>query len=313
MPVPTARVWRRYGQLRIYVSAAGVELGWCDPRSGRFQLHEPAMAADFWLAVRAECQHLLGTGLLADVTLPAAAAPEPAPPAAAIPEPVPPAPGVPDGAHWIVRDPRWDDLARNTPGESARARSKELRARHPVLITTAKALGIRTTAGSFAMGARGEREVGRKLNRWAAAHGWHVLHAVPVGRAGADIDHVVIAPFGVVTVNTKTTKTRVWVGEYGMTVGGKSVDYLRKSRAEARRAARLLGRATGIVVPVQAVIVFTGAQRFSVRRGGPPDVPVLGSPRALRRWLRRQPSVLAGEQVSAVYQAARDPATWQGR
>ena len=38
-------------------------------------------------------------------------------------------------------------------------------------------------------------------------------------RAGADIDHVVIASFGVVTVNTKTTKTRVWVGEYGMTVG----------------------------------------------------------------------------------------------
>lgn len=305
MPVPTARVWRRYGQLRIYISAADVELGWCDPRSGRFQLHQPAMAGDFWLAVRAECQRLLAAGLLADVALPTAAAPEPAPPAPAMPS-------VPDGTHWIVRDSRWDDLARNIPGESARARSKELRARHPVLITTAKALGIRTTAGSFAMGARGEREVGRKLNRWAAAHGWHVLHAVPVGRAGADIDHVVIAPFGVVTVNTKTTRTRVWVGEYGMTVGGKSVDYLRKSRAEARRAARLLGRATGIVVPVQAVIVFTGAQRFSVRRGGPPDVPVLGSPRALRRWLRRQPPALASEQVNAVYQAARDPATWQG-
>jgi hypothetical protein len=227
-----------------------------------------------------------------------------------------PAPAVesgPDDTHQIGRDSGWDDLARNTPGESARTRAKELRAQHPFLVTTAKALGIRTTAGSFAMGARGEREVGRKLNRWAERNGWHVLHAVPVGRAGADIDHVVIASFGVVTVNTKTTKTRVWVGEYGMTVGGKSVDYLRKSRAEARRAGRLLGRATGITVPVQAVIVFTGAQRFSVRRGGPPDIAVLAAPRALRGWLRKQPSVLGNEQVEVIYQAARNPATWQDR
>lgn len=145
-------------------------------------------------------------------------------------------------------------------------------------------------------------EVGRKLNRWATQNGWHVLHAVPVGQAGADIDHVVIAPFGVVTVNTKTTQTRVWVGEHGITVGGKSVDYLRKSRAEARRAGRLLGRATGLEVPTQAVIVFTGAHQFSVRRGGPPDIAVLASPRAL---------CSANEQVEAIYQAARSPATWQ--
>jgi hypothetical protein len=97
-----------------------------------------------------------------------------------------------------------------------------------------------------------------------------------------------------------------------MTVGGKSVDYLRKSRAEACRTERLLSRATGIAVPVQAVIVFTGAHRFSIRRGGPPDVAVLSSPRALRRWLRRQPAALANEQVNAIFQAARSPATWRG-
>jgi len=208
----------------------------------------------------------------------------------------------PDDTHRIMPDSRWDDLARNAPGESARTRAKELRAEHPFLVTTAKALGIRTSAGSFAMGARGEREVGRKLNRWAVQNGWHVLHAVPVGREGADIDHVVIASFGVVTVNTKTTKTRVWVGESGMTVGGKSVDYLRKSRAEAHRAGQLLGRATGIAVPVQAVIVFTGAHRFSVRRGGPPDIAVLAAPRAarmaakaaIRTWQRAGRSHLPG-------------------
>ena len=86
-------------------------------------------------------------------------------------------------------------------------------------------LGIRTSAQSFADGARGERTVGRQLSKWAARYGWYVLHAVPVGRRGADIDHVVIGPFGVITVNTKTTVTAVWVGEYGLTVGGQPVDY----------------------------------------------------------------------------------------
>ena len=173
-------------------------------------------------------------------------------------------------------------------------------------------LGIRTASASFAAGARGERVVGRKLNRWAARHGWHVLHAVPVGRAGTDIDHVVIAPFGVVTVNTKATRTRVWVGERGMIIGGTRVDYLRKSQAEGRRAHRLLTRAARIEVPVRPAIVFTGARRFTVRRGGPATVAVLPSPRALHRWLRGQPVVLTGAQVEAIYHAARQPATWQG-
>ena len=181
------------------------------------------------------------------------------------------------------------------------------------MVTAAKAVGIRTAAESFAAGARGERKVGRKLNRWASRDGWHVLHAVPVGRAGADIDHVVIGSFGVVTVNTKTTRTRVWVGEHGIAIGGKSVDYLRKSRAEARRARRLLAHATGTEVPVQPVIVFIGARRFSMRRGGPSDVAVFASPSALRRWLRKQPAALGSEQADAIYQAARSPATWQSR
>jgi hypothetical protein len=174
-------------------------------------------------------------------------------------------------------------------------------------------LGIRTSAEQFAAGARGERTVGRQLNRWAARYGWHVLHAVPVGQRGADIDHVIIGPFGVVTVNTKTTGTAVWVGEHGLTIGGKPVDYLRTSRREAARAGRLLHRATGLEVPVQSAIVFVGARRITVRRGGPPDVAVLPTPRALLRWLGKQPPALQPDHVEAIYEAARSPSTWQNR
>lgn len=208
----------------------------------------------------------------------------------------------------------WDDdLARNEPGAAARARSRELRREHPLLTTAAGLLGIRTSARTFAAGARGERTVGRQLNRWAARYGWHVLHAVPVGHRGADIDHVVIGPFGVVTVNTKTTGTAVWVGKHALTIGGKSVDYVRNSHYEAARAARLLSRATGQDVPVQPAIVFVGFPRVTIHRGGPADVAVLASPALLRRWLRRQPAVLPPDQVAAIYQAARRPASWQGR
>lgn len=211
------------------------------------------------------------------------------------------------------RGPEREDLARNAPGASASARARELRREHPLLTGAAAMLGIRTSAQQFAAGARGERTVGRQLSRWATRYGWHVLHAVPVGQRGADIDHVVIGPFGVVTVNTKTTGTAVWVGEYGLTIGGKPVDYLRKSRHEAARAGRLLRRATGLEVPVQSAIVFVGARRVTVHRGGPPDIAVLPNTRALRRWLHKQATALQPDQVEAIYEAARRPANWQGR
>jgi nuclease-like protein len=298
MPALNSRVWQRYGQLRIYISAGDEAVGWFDPRSGRSQLSQPDRCDEFWAIVRSECQRLLQHGTITEAE---AGTPPDAPVSA---------PSV-TNEHWVVRDPEWDDLADNEPGASASARARELRREHPLLTRTARLLGIRTSAQTFAAGARGEQTVGRQLNKWAARYGWHVLHAVPVGQRGADIDHVVIGPFGVVTVNTKTTGTAVWVGEYGLTLGGKPVDYLRQSRREAARAGRLLSRATGQDVPVQPAIVFVRAPRVTIRRGGPADVAVLASPRSLGHWLRRQRPVLPLDQVEAIYQAARRPASWQ--
>ncbi len=282
MPPLTSRVWRRYGQLRIYVAADHDPVGWFDPRTGQSHLSRPDLHDGFWAAVRAECQQLLRDGQISEPALPAGVSPE------------------------------RDDLARNAPGASARARARALRREHPLVTGAAALLGLGTSARQFAAGARGERTVGRQLSRWATRYGWHVLHAVPVGQRGADIDHVVIGPFGVVTVNTKTTGTTVWVGEYGLTIGGRPVDYIRTSRHEAARAGRLLHRATGLEVPVQPAIVFLGARKVTVRGGGPAGVAVLPTPRALRHWLHRQPAALPPDQVEALYEAARRPASWRG-
>ena len=336
VPALKTRVWQRHGQLRIYVSAGELDVGWCDPRSGRFQLNHREMEPEFWAANQAECQRLLRDGRLAGAVLPAAAAatgqqrvappepadmPEPHLPLSPVPpalRPAPPAPrpataSGPTGTRRTAGASGRDDLAGNMPGAAAGARARELRSAHPLITTAARIVGVRTTARSFAIGAKGERAVGRKLNRWAAREGWYVLHAVPVGQRGADIDHVVIGSFGVVTINTKVTRGGVWVGEYGMTVAGQNVDYVRASRAEAGRAHRLLARAAGIDVPVQPAIVFVRPLRFAIRKGGPADVAVLPSPRALRSWLRKQRRRLNPAQIEVVYEAACQPASWKDR
>src|ERR1022692_4905743 len=74
VPALRTRVWQRYGQLRIDVSAGELDVGWCDPRSGRFQLNHREMEPGFWAAIRAECQRLLRDGRLAGAVLPAASA-----------------------------------------------------------------------------------------------------------------------------------------------------------------------------------------------------------------------------------------------
>ncbi len=99
MPPLNSRVWRRYGQLRIYVSADDDPVGWFDLRSGQSQLSRPDRRDEFWAAVRSECQQLLRDGQIGESALP----PEASPTA------------------------RWDDLARNAPGASASARARELR------------------------------------------------------------------------------------------------------------------------------------------------------------------------------------------
>ena len=241
MPPLQVRVWRRHGQLRIYVSAGPDPVGWFDPRTGRSQLSQPQLDDEFWAAVRAECRGCQRTGTSRTRGfLPRRARSRlggPQTRRTASPGPARHRPGsTGSGSTGWCGTLNGTDLARNMPGASASARARELRREHPLLTSAAAVLGVRTSAQQFAAGARGERTVGRQLDRWAARYGWHVLHAVPVGQRGADIDHVVIGPFGVVTVNTKTTGTAVWVGEYGLTVGGKPVNYLRQSRREASRA-----------------------------------------------------------------------------
>ncbi|MGW4199726.1 NERD domain-containing protein [Streptomyces sp. NPDC004726] len=89
---------------------------------------------------------------------------------------------------------------------------------------------------SWRTGVTGEQRVGAELER-LAGRGWRVLHSIPLP-GEVDIDHLLIGPGGVFCFNTKHHRgARIWVGDDSVRVGGWSYPYVRKSRAEARRAA----------------------------------------------------------------------------
>ena len=101
---------------------------------------------------------------------------------------------------------------------------------------------MHTDERAWRIGADGEEKVGSQLAKVARRDPrWRVLHAIPVGVRGSDIDHLVIGPGGVFAVNAKHHPgAKVWVGGITVTVDGFRQPYVRNSRYEANRAAKLL-------------------------------------------------------------------------
>lgn len=156
-------------------------------------------------------------------------------------------------------------------------------------------------------GAIGELEVGRLLD--GLGPGWHAVHAVPVGVRGSDIDHLVIGPGGVFTVNSKHhPRKTIWLGSRRLLVNGQARDHLRNASFEASRVAKALHAALGTRVHVTPTIAIVGARRYIVREE--PAVVVVRPADELVLWMRRRKRVLSDGQVSRLLQVACDEATW---
>lgn len=221
------------------------------------------------------------------------------------------------GALPAPEPPAWHDLATHVPGQAAREQAQRelgaMRARTRIGTFLARATDMKTDERAWRVGAGGEQTVGARLEKLRPL-GWQVLHAVPVGTRGSDIDHVVIGWGGVYTLNTKTHPGgRVWVGEHAVRVSGQPTPYLRNSRHEAERASRLLSSAVGYPVPVRAALVFlTGSLVPNVTiKAKPADVAIydrMDIPGVFKRAPRR----LDAQQAAAIYEAARRCTTWTG-
>jgi len=206
-------------------------------------------------------------------------------------------------------------LAENRPGQAARLRAdlewQKRRTEQPVRSLLARAVDVHTDERAWRMGAAGEELVAIQLARLARKDPrWRFLHAIPVGRRGSDIDHLVIGPGGVFTLNAKHhVGARLWAAGTTFMINGKRQPYIRNSLHEADRASRLLSAALGARLPVWGVIVPVNSRDVRVKPLAP-GVSVIPRMR-LFKWMRRMPQVLTVEQIETIFAAARRPTTWQ--
>lgn len=297
------RRWARYGHERLYAATpGGTDLGYLDVKTGRWHCDELTNLPLLQRAVADYQGEQDGKASApVDVSADAGVAPVSAePPEAAQDEPVA------DTSVLVERD-----LALNVAGAEARARAIAEKQAAPVRTVLCRLLGVRTEERDWRIGADGEVAVAAQLAKLDST--WRVLHAVPVGQNGADIDHVVVGPGGVYVINAKHhPKTNVWVGGDTVMVNGVRVPHVRNSRYEARRAARMLTEHAGFPVAVGGIIAVMGAHRGFTIKEQPRDGAVVVVPRKqVSQYLRARPAALTPAEIETIYTVARRPTTWQ--
>jgi hypothetical protein len=196
-------------------------------------------------------------------------------------------------------------LAWRKAGATAKGKARDLRSAQPMRSLLARALRVHTDERAWRTGANGERITGWWLGR--LPEGWFVFHDIPVGHRGANIDHLVIGPGGVFTINTKNLSGAIVVFRRSLTHDGYRTDYVPKASAEARRAAKLLSTAIGRIVQVRGVLAILADAWTIVEE--PPDVFVRG-PRGAKNLMLNQPPVLRPSDVIVLAAAAAKPETW---
>ncbi|MGW1824981.1 nuclease-related domain-containing protein [Streptomyces eurythermus] len=300
----TVNPWKRHGMDRLYVNLPdGTAVAWADRPTKVVTIRVPRYREEALALLR---QHL-GTGITfgSASALPAGApgssTARPSPRPSQSNPPRREGPPVP-----LPVPPPSDDLARNRPGAGVLGLIAE---RGPTSAQRlwAKVLRRPSEWDSWYTGLEGERRVGRELER-LASYGWHVLHGVPKSNGG-DIDHLLIGPGGVFSLNTKTHPgASVWVGDTMAKVnGGKPVPYAAASRAEADYVQQVLGKHCGFAVPVEPALVFVGvasldraATQYTVRIYQERDVAALGP----------LTGKLTSAQVEHVFSVARRRRIW---
>lgn len=195
--------------------------------------------------------------------------------------------------------------------EEAEQQLAAMRERSRVGTFLLRAFDAKTDERAFRVGARGEEAIGARLDK-LEERGWHVLHSIPVGKGKSDIDHLLIGPGGVYTINTKNHPDKqVWVGQHAIRVGGHSTRYLPIARYEAQRAERLLSAAVGFPVPTRAVLVIlTGTVIPQVTIKQMPDDVVVLDRMDVPGVFKRASKWLTAEQVAVVYEHARRSTAW---
>ncbi|OLZ67016.1 NERD nuclease [Streptomyces sp. IMTB 2501] len=297
----TVNPWKRHGKDRLYVNLPdGTAVAWADRATKVVTIKVQEYRDEVLALLRGH----LGDGITV------ASAPSrthTSPPAPPTQQPSRPAPGrrAERSAPLPPLSPS-EDLARNRPGAGV---LKMIAARGPSTAQRVRAKLLRRSSewDSWYTGLEGERRVGRELERLSPL-GWRVLHGIEKSNGG-DIDHLLIGPGGVFSINTKTHRgASVWVGDTMAKVnGGRPQPYAAASRAEADYVRGVLERYCDFAVSVEPALVFVGiasldraATQYTVRIYQEREVASLG-PLTGR---------LTAAQVEQVHVVARHRRVW---
>jgi Nuclease-related domain len=161
---------------------------------------------------------------------------------------------------------------------------------------------------SWFTGALGERVVAQTLS--GLPGGWYAFHSLPIGSDDSDIDHVVVGPAGIFTINTKHHRgKKIWVGGGTFMVNGQRHSYIRNAEHEAARLTRVVRGKLPVAPAVRPIIAVVGSESITVK-SAPRDVHIDGG-RTVLRWLKKQRAILSPDAVEQIAALLDDPTTWR--
>jgi Nuclease-related domain len=204
-------------------------------------------------------------------------------------------------------------LSDRIPGQSVMVQALRTHRMDPPRTFLRRLLGaspLSKDSGPWYLGALGEIAVAGRLG--TLGPGWTVLHSVPVGNGSSDIDHIIIGPGGVFTINTKNHASQpVWVARRTFMVAGQKKRHIPNALYEAGRASQLLSRAVNVPVRVRPLIVVVNPKSLTIKEA-PSEAAVLTDAQ-LVPWLRSRPPVLGPDMLARLEKAAIQPRTWRKR
>jgi hypothetical protein len=313
-PEPDGSVtrWRNFGHDRLYVRMpSGADLGWWDLTTDEGHSLDPQLAPELERIVRNwQSAHGLrapSRPVLRQVT-PLEAEDQQVDEPTADPTAPRRAAGYVEPVRSVVEPPA--DLLANRAGEALmRQEVAELAAGRS---TGRRFADFVPVASSWEVGAVGEQLVADELRKLAAFDPrWGFLNSIPVNAKGTDIDHLVIGPGGVFTINAKHHRdARIWVGGDVLMVNGEKTWYVRNARHEATNATTRLSEAIGRPIRAFGLVVPVGAASLTIK-SSPADVAVVNR-RRLVSYFTSLPTILDKDTVLAVFEAARNCNTWLG-
>jgi hypothetical protein len=238
----------------------------------------------------------------------------------------------------------FTDLPLRPPGESLRLKLEEIGSEFDTLLTVAAlicfgcAMAVATTPASqrlvvggglfvislgasifagvklgrlqkklwmYRLGFTGERLVGEELNRLLAS-GFHVFHDVPF--ENFNIDHVLVGPPGVYSVETKSVRKKAAIkGIERATLYSdgtvltfptfSTTKFIEQARRNAASLSKWLSEATGEPVTANAILTIPG---WRIERTKPGDVNVLRPDEIKRSFPTAPKRPLSPEQIQRI-------------